>query len=126
MTDANGSCFLFLYSPRLRGWEYRGVLCSRTKDFHSQMKEPESRHHHLLFDEEAEEIFAATDEVGASAQDWRDHDPLLVCSMTAFNFDGAWEAAQSEYHAEESAKRTKLSSRTSGSVRLRSHSRAIT
>jgi starvation-inducible DNA-binding protein len=41
-----------------------GSLCSRTKDFHRQMKEPDFRCYHLLLDEQAEQIFAITDDLG--------------------------------------------------------------
>ncbi len=46
-----------------------GSLCSRTKDFHRQMKEPDFRDYHLLLDEQAEQIFAITDDVAQRAQD---------------------------------------------------------
>jgi hypothetical protein len=48
----------------------RGVLGSRTKDFHRQMKEPDFRFYRLLLDEQAEQVCASTDDVGARAQDW--------------------------------------------------------
>jgi hypothetical protein len=35
------------------------------------MNKPDFRDYHLLLDKQAEEIFADTDDVGASAQDWR-------------------------------------------------------
>ena len=35
------------------------------------MKVPDFRDYHLLLDEQAEQIFAITDNVGAGAQDWR-------------------------------------------------------
>jgi starvation-inducible DNA-binding protein len=45
-----------------------GSLCSRTKDFHRQMKEPDFRDYHLLLHEQAEQIFAITDDVAQRAR----------------------------------------------------------
>jgi DNA-binding ferritin-like protein len=61
---------LFLYSPRLRGWEYRESLFE-DEDFHRQMKEPGFRDYHLLLDEQDKQILAIGDDVGARAQHWR-------------------------------------------------------
>jgi len=41
------------------------------------MKEPDFRCYHLLLDEQAEQIFAITDDVGAKAQDWRNTLPSI-------------------------------------------------
>ena len=46
----------------------KGSLCLRTKDFHRQMKEPDFRDYHLLLDEQAEQIFACTDDVAQRAR----------------------------------------------------------
>ena len=81
------------------------------------MKEPDFRDYHLLLDEQAENIFAMTDDVGASAQDWRN----MLCS-----FSDIQQQQRVKQGGEESAKRTKSLSRRTRSVRLRSHSRAVT
>jgi len=54
MTNATGSCLLFLYSPSLRGWEYKESSFD-DEDFHRQMKEPGFRDYHLLLHEHAPE-----------------------------------------------------------------------
>ena len=48
-----------------------GSLCSRTKDFHRQMKVQDFRGYHLLLDEQDKQILAIGDDVGAGAQHWR-------------------------------------------------------
>jgi starvation-inducible DNA-binding protein len=45
-----------------------GSLCSRTKDFHRQMKEPDFRDYHLLLDEQSTQIFAMTDDIAERAR----------------------------------------------------------
>ncbi len=46
----------------------KGSLCLKTENFHRQMKEPDFRDYHLLLDEQAEQIFAITDDVAQRAR----------------------------------------------------------
>src|SRR5205809_3224282 len=62
--------------PRFYGGN-KASLCLRTKIFHWHMNEPDFRDYHLLLDEQVEQIFAITDDVGASVQDWRNTLPPI-------------------------------------------------
>ena len=53
--------------PRFYGGN-KGSLCLKTEDFHRQMKEPDFRDYHLLLGEQAEQIFAITDDVAQRAR----------------------------------------------------------
>ena len=71
------------------------------------MKAQDFRNYHLLLDGQAERIFAMTDDVGPSAQDWRN----TICFWSAARLHSTSMAHRRQlsvkYHAEESAKRTR-------------------
>ncbi len=54
----------------MAGWRQRS-LCLRTKNLHGYMNEPDFRNYPRLPDEQAEDIFAKSDDVGVSTPDRR-------------------------------------------------------